>query len=191
MNTKERRNSPMRKKFFAVVTAIMVLAMGTTCFAAESGTTNATTETKGITMTKATEAQVTAAKAEAAKSVAEKAEVVSVFELTADTAVAEKKADGTYEVTVKIASVAATDNIVVLHGLTDGSWEKLAAKAGAGTVTFSTKTFSPFAIVKVPAASAAPEAPKAPATGVAFPIAGVVALVSAAGAAVCTKKARA
>ena len=178
----------MRKKFFAVVTAIMVLAMGTTCFAAESVTTNATTETKGITMTKATEAQVTAAKAEAAKSVAEKAEVVSVFELTADTAVAEKKADGTYEVTVKIASVAATDNIVVLHGKADGTWEKLDAKAGAGTVTFSTKSFSPFAIVKVPAAS---EAPKAPATGVAFPIAGVVALVSAAGAAVCTKQARA
>ena len=37
--------------------------------------------------------------------------------------------------------------VVVLHQKDNGSWETLAAKAGDGTVTFTTTSFSPFAVV--------------------------------------------
>lgn len=178
----------MKKKLCALVAAVMVLCLGTTCFAAPSSTTKTTTQTKGVTVSAAKEADVTSAK-EAAK--AKNLEVVDVFELTADTAVAVKEADGSYKVVLSLAGITASDNVKVLH-FTGNTWEELAATAGNGTVTFNTKSFSPFAVVKVPAAAApAGDKPASPKTGATVPVAGVVAIVAVAGLFVCTKKARA
>lgn len=196
----------MKKRLLAAVAALVVLCMGTTVFAASSASTSTTAVTEGVVVKAPTAASVEAAKEVCAE---ESYELVDVFDLTADTL--EKEADGYYHVTLSVPGVSADDSVVVLHYV-NGAWETLSALAGNGTVSFQTSSMSPFAVAIVEDASddaddsadaddsedvdageedAEEDADTtSPKTG-ALPIAGMAALVSLAGAAVCSKKARA
>lgn len=110
------------------------------------------------------------------------ASILSVVEINSDTAVVDE--NGKYIVTLNIASIAANDTIVVLHY--DGSeWETIVpSKVGAGSVTFTTSTLSPFSIVKLDVASVA----ASPKTGETVPTASVLIIIGLAGAVFCGKK---
>lgn len=146
---------------------------------------------------------VKAAATDATKKVS--AEVKTVVELKADAATqalfdAGKKA----EITIKLDSVKAGDNIVILH-YANGAWETIAPTSVVdGAVTGMFSSLSPVAIVKIVVATANTQTtdnnnttvnnttdnttPVAPKTGVVFPIAAIAAGFCLAGAAVCEKK---
>lgn len=118
-------------------------------------------------------------------------------------------------VTFKVAGITANSCVLVLHW-NGSAWEAIPATVGEGTVTATFNSFSPVAIVEfgaaptaggdvVAAQNAAKEAaattaaatPAAdatavasPKTGAAMPVVAVIAAISAAGAVVCTKKAK-
>ena len=110
------------------------------------------------------------------------ASILSVVNIDASTAT--KDADGNYTVTASIAGIAAGDTIAVLH-YTGSAWETIVpTSVAAGSVTFKTASFSPFAIVKLEVSTVT----ASPKTGAAMPVAALFVVVGFAGAMVCGKR---
>lgn len=110
------------------------------------------------------------------------ASILSVVNIDASTAA--KDADGNYTVTANIAGIAAGDTIAVLH-YTGSAWETIVpTSVAAGSVTFKTASFSPFAVVKLEVSTVT----ASPKTGAAMPVAALFVVVGFAGAAVCGKR---
>ena len=85
---------------------------------------------------------------------------------------------------MKNAQIAADDACVILH-YTGSAWEVIKpTSVAAGSVTFTTSSLSPFAVVKLEVEGAA----QSPKTGASLPLAGAVLVISLAGAALCGKK---
>ena len=109
------------------------------------------------------------------------ASILSVVEINPDTAVVD--GNGKYVVTLSIASIAASDTIVILH-YNGSAWETIVpSKVGAGSVTFATSSFSPFSIVKLDVTSVA----ASPKTGENIPAASILIVIGLAGAVICGK----
>ncbi len=110
------------------------------------------------------------------------ASILSVVNIDASTAT--KDADGNYTVTASIAGIAAGDTIAVLH-YTGSAWETIVpTSVAAGSVTFKTASFSPFAVVKLEVSTVT----ASPKTGAAMPVAALFVVVGFAGAMVCGKR---
>lgn len=197
------------KKFAALLTTVLVMAMSTaTVFAAGSVTLNATVESNvaGTTTENASVAAfstntlgvtVNTVAADATKVVAvvapnaTSAELVGVAEVTYTGVI---PAEGV-AITLKVDGVKAGDNVKVIHYTSATEYEVLDAVAGDGTVTATFKSLSPVGIVKytLPATTtpdteeSSDTTPVAPKTGV-LPVAAMAAGICLAGAAVCSKK---
>lgn len=210
----------MKKKIAALLTAALVMTMSaSTVFAAVSpnwadanGTVDSSITATGVngtvTVTAKTldTAEETAAKAKLSEVVAgisnvSSADVQAIVELTGTVNTGEKAT-----VTVKVSTINAGDNVIVLHYVS-GAWKQETAKVENGNVVISELTeFSPFVFVKytvtpaptptptpTPAPTPAPsydddtETQSSPKTGV-LPVAAMTAGICLAGAAVCGKK---
>ena len=183
----------MKKKIAVVLTALMVMAMGTTAFAATSPTTKTseTTTTEatayanvtvaaGVASTAAptvkavTTAQVEAAQTQAVASVAPTAKVLQMIDVTLP--VSFEKA----QLTFSVNGVTAGQKIAVLHQKHDGSWEVINPDSvGNGTVTATFTSLSPIAFVAYNASAQ---------TGETTPVLPIIVLICAAGIAVCGAK---
>ena len=186
----------MKKKIAVVLTALMVMAMGTTAFAATSPTTktsettttayaNVTVAADGIvidgvastaapTVKAVTTAQVEAAQTQAVASVAPTAKVLQMIDVTLP--VSFEKA----QLTFSVNGVTAGQKIAVLHQKHDGSWEVINPDSvGNGTVTATFTSLSPIAFVAYNASAQ---------TGETTPVLPIIVLICAAGIAVCGAK---
>lgn len=154
----------MKKKLAGLLTALMVLSMGMTAFAAKSpdpsngGSSNSsgsstTTpsqdkvigDASNTTITQVSTAVASAAES-AAKQVSPNAEVVSVVDVTYD---GEIPAGGV-QISFSLAGVQAGDNYVLLHQLPDGRWEVIRPDSIENGVIKATFTsLSPVAFVKI------------------------------------------
>lgn len=161
----------MKKKLAGLLTALMVLTMGTTAFAAGSSNTSNTTDTSKPTVQqqqvldannaiaeKVTSptagidvavpkgvygAQVIAAAQSVATKVDANAEVLTVVDVSGAV-----PADGL--VTFNVPGVQAGDNIAILH-FNGKEWELIPVDSvGNGTITGKFTSFSPVAFVKLP-----------------------------------------
>lgn len=154
----------MKKKFISVVTALMVLAMGTTVFAASPSTAGTKEESYKAAVSEVTTAEGTAVTVKAASEeqvkAAEAVENVTVKAvIDVDITLA---AGETATLTFKVPSVKAGSSIQVLHW--DGAkWESSSVsnvKVEEGKVTATFSSLSPIAIVEAQtvaeAVSAAP-----------------------------------
>ena len=188
----------MKKKIAVVLTALMVMAMGTTAFAATSPTTktsetttaeatayaNVTVAADGIvidgvassaapTVKAVTTAQVEA-QTQAVASVAPTAKVLQMIDVTLP--VSFEKA----QLTFSVNGVTAGQKIAVLHQKHDGSWEVINPDSvGNGTVTATFTSLSPIAFVAYNASAQ---------TGETTPVLPIIVLICAAGIAVCGAK---
>ena len=178
----------MKKKIAVVLTALMVMAMGTTAFAATSPTTktsetttteatayaNVTVAEGGIvidgvastaapTVKAVTTAQVEAAQTQAVASVAPTAKVLQMI-----------------DVTLPVSFEKAQLTFSVIHQKHDGSWEVINPDSvGNGTVTATFTSLSPIAFVAYNASAQ---------TGETTPVLPIIVLICAAGIAVCGAK---
>ena len=187
----------MKKKIAALLTAVMVMAMGTTAFAATSPTTTTTdTSTQeattyanvsnggvvidGVvsdvqpTIEAVTNAQVEAAQAQAVSAVAPTAKVLQMVDVSLPVNFTK------VQLTFNVSGVVAGQKIAVLHQTHDGAWEVITPDAvGNGTVTATFTSLSPVAFVAYNASAQ---------TGENAPIFPIVAIVSLLGFVVCSKK---
>lgn len=132
--------------------------------------------------TKLGNSTITAAATDSSKKVT--ATILSVVNIDASTAT--KGDDGNYTVTASISGIAAGDSIAILH-YTGSAWETIIpSSVAAGSVTFKTASFSPFAVVKLSVETETVTA--SPKTGEAMPAAVLLAVAGFAGAMVCGKK---
>jgi hypothetical protein len=151
----------------------------------------------------AVKAEVVTAAEEAVADVSDDAELVAVVDL---------KPEGDYvkgtavTLTIQHADIDATHAYAVLHQLSDGTWEQLAATVTKdGELTFTTTSFSAFAIVDLgeaaediaddatvattaTTAAASTDAGTSPKTGETTPVALFALLACVAGAVACSKK---
>ena len=189
----------MKKKVAALLTAIMVMAMGTTAFAASPTTTTTDTTTttatayadvtiasNGVvidgvasdvtpTITAVTTAQVEAAQAQAVASISSNAKVLKMVDVSLP--VSFTKA----QLTFNVSGVTEGQKIAVLHQKHDGSWETITPDAvGNGTVTATFTSLSPVAIVAYNASAQTGE------TAPVMPV--IIAVICVAGVAICAKK---
>lgn len=154
----------MKRKLAGLLTALMVLAMGTTAFAAgspNSGSNSGTTSTPpsasqdtvigdatNTTVTQVSEA-VAAAAENVAKQVSPNAEVVSVVDVTYDGVIPA----GGVQISFSLAGVQVGDNYVLLHQLPDGRWEVITPDSiENGKITATFTSLSPVAFVKIASA---------------------------------------
>lgn len=194
----------MKKRIACLLTALMVLSMGTTVLAApstgaEAPKVEASTST-GVkaeigevdesVKTEANTLAVEAAKAVNADAKADDVKVLAVVDI--------KLPEGTVidpekgiDITIKAEGVKAGDSIVLLHKKDGTTWETIIpSSVKDGEIVANFKSLSPVAIVKVEAPATSGNAP----AGGTAPKAGVVtvlpfaALVCAAGAAGCARK---
>ena len=184
----------MKKKIAVVLTALMVMAKGTTAFAATSPTTKTseTTTTEatayanvtvaaggividGVASTAApTVKAVTTAQTQAVASVAPTAKVLQMIDVTLP--VSFEKA----QLTFSVNGVTAGQKIAVLHQKHDGSWEVINPDSvGNGTVTATFTSLSPIAFVAYNASAQ---------TGETTPVLPIIVIICAAGIAVCGAK---
>lgn len=160
----------MKRKLAGLLTALMVLAMGTTAFAAgsptsgnggNSGTTStppsATQDkvTGNATNTKTTpvSSAVAAAAENAAKQVSPNAVVEAVVDVTYDGAIPA----GGVQISFSLPKAQAGDKYVLLHQLPDGRWEVInpdSVENGIIKATFT--SLSPVAFVKIASAQNVP-----------------------------------
>ena len=153
----------MKRKLAGLLTALMVLAMGTTAFAAgspspdrnnNSGTTSTPpsasqdTAIGNATNTKIT--QVSEAVADSAKRVASvvspDAQVMAVVDVAYDGVIPA----GGVQISFSLAGVQAGDNYVLLHQLADGRWEKITPDSiENGMIKATFTSLSPVAFVKI------------------------------------------
>lgn len=161
----------MKRKHAGLLTALMVLAMGTTAFAAgspnsgsNSGNTGSTSTTpstsQGTAIGNATNTkitQVSEAVADSAKRVASvvspDAQVMAVVDVTYDGVIPA----GGVQISFSLAGVQAGDNYVLLHQLADGRWEKITPDSiENGMIKATFTSLSPVAFVKIPSAQNVP-----------------------------------
>lgn len=121
---------------------------------------------------------VTKAQEQAKAIVSPNAAVLKAFDVTLP--------DGDYsagvQITFAVPGIAAGQKIAVLHQKADGTWESLTVNhVGQDSVTATFTSFSPVAIVAYEGS---------PKTGETLPVAGILAVICLAGAAVCAKKIR-
>lgn len=158
----------MKRKLAGLLTALMVLSMGMTAFAAKSpngpnssnssGSSGSTSTTQppasqepaigDATNTAITQvsAAVAAAAENVAKQVSPNAEVVAVVDVTYDGAIPA----GGVTMSFSLPDVQAGDNYVLLHQLADGRWEVInpdSVENGVIKATFT--SLSPVAFVKI------------------------------------------
>jgi hypothetical protein len=223
----------MKKKILAVVAALAIMTVGTTAFAADSpsattastvtgengfaveatvaeavdvadATTQATTDIAAI-VAKAGSAELNAALEDANKDVT--ATVLDVLDLNP---VGEYTPGTAVKLTVANAAIKADKHYVVLHQKSDNTWETLPATVEAdGKLTFTTTSFSAFAIVELTitdktvisndasttadsteatTTAASTDAGTSPKTGETTPVALFALLACVAGALACSKK---
>lgn len=99
-------------------------------------------------------------------------QVEKIFELSA-------AISGPTNITINVPGITAGQSVVVLHQMSNGTWEVVPiAAVSAGSVTATFTSLSPVAIITY----------ASPKTGESFPIAGVICVVSFLGAAFCIKK---
>ena len=178
----------MKKTVVSLFAALMVLAVATPVLAAPSKTaadaakpvTVAKTEAgTALTVTAVDDKTLAEAYTEAEKK-SEKSEIVAVVEVSVPAGTDTSKG---IKVTFDVAGVVAGEKIYLLHEKANGTWEVIHPnKVEAGKVTATFKSFSPVAIVKVPATATLPK------TGAPLAVLPFVALVCAAGAAGCARK---
>ncbi len=151
----------MKRKLAGLLTALMVLAMGTTAFAAGSANTGSnsgtsTTPSQGPAIGNATNTTITTV-SDAVKDAAERvaqvvspnAEVKAVVDVTYDGVIPA----GGVQISFSLAGVQAGDNYVLLHQLPDGRWEKITPDSVENGVIKATFTsLSPVAFVKISSA---------------------------------------
>ena len=159
----------MKKKIAVVLTALMVMAMGTTAFAATSPTTK-TSET-------------TTAEATAYANVTVAAGGIVIDGVASTAAPTVKAVPVSFEkaqLTFSVNGVTAGQKIAVLHQKHDGSWEVINPDSvGNGTVTATFTSLSPIAFVAYNASAQ---------TGETTPVLPIIVLICAAGIAVCGAK---
>lgn len=176
----EGGNTDMKRKLAGLFTALMVLSLGTTAFAAGSvssedviqqekvdkaveGAKNVSCETENVTASvpnmedEAVAAKVNEAITEAGKK--EGADVLAVIELEYDGDIPE----GGVTITLSVPGVQANANIVLLHwDSVNNVWEEITPiSVEDGKITAHFSSFSPVAIVEV-AKAAEPEQPTTP-----------------------------
>lgn len=191
----------MKKKIAGLLAAVMVLAMGTTVFAAPSAEAGAETEKAvgsvkteatavtpdGKSVTVTVKAVETTSEVAAANKAAEgKGTVLGIVDVTATIPEGAKSVD----VTFAVDGVKAGDNIVVLHQKADGKWETLPiVKVEDGKVTATFTSFSPVVVVKAKAAASnGTEGATSPKTGAPVSALPVLAMLCAAGVVVFGRK---
>ncbi|MBD5526624.1 MAG: hypothetical protein HDR04_19935 [Lachnospiraceae bacterium] len=109
------------------------------------------------------------------------ATILTVIEVKASGA--SKDANGNYVVTLSLPDIAAGDAVVVMH-YTGSAWETIIPSVANGSVTFASASLSPIAVVKLDVATVS----QSPKTGQTMPVAVVLLMIGAAGAAVCGKR---
>ena len=201
----------MKKKIAVLLTALMVLTMGTTVFAAGSSSSNAEpVKTQAqVAAEKEAEALASGVSAGAAGIVIDgaastvNASITAVAPATVDSAknaatvLAGSNASvlkvvnvtlpvdfKSVTITFAVSGVKAGQNVSVLHQTASGAWELLPATAGNGTITATFTSLSPVAFIVNGTAAGTAASPK---TGNALPIFAVVAVICLAGIAVCGK----
>ena len=178
----------MKKKLMGLLTAITVLSMGMTAFAAESPKSASKDVTSDTTNVEVYTASATTAKAAAteAEKISKKAEVLA----TVDVVYTGSKADLAKGVEIKLSvpgvKVEKGYTYIILHQKADGTWERVPVTGyGEGWITGKFTDLSPVAIVKVPAAGDTKNSPK---TGSTLPVLPVLAMLCLAGVGVCGSK---
>lgn len=164
----------MKKKFAGLLAAMMVLMMGTTVFASQSPTSEATAEQKaqqlrdsvstvetgdagvGVQVGKV-DANVVADANEKATSYSGDAEVLGMVELSTD-----KDISKGVTLTIYVAGVKSGDNVRILHKLANGTWEVIVPYVGNGFVRATFYSLSPIAIVKYPSTASVPSTQQVP-----------------------------
>lgn len=152
----------MKKKVLAVLTALMVMSIGITANAAPSVTAGdasgntivvaeSATSMDGVTVTganvaAATSAEVAAVKAQVATKLS--STTVTVKKVLNITAPAGFVAGTPTTVSVTVPGIDASKPVYVMHIKADGTSELLAATVNGNTVTFTTTSFSPFAVIE-------------------------------------------
>lgn len=162
----------MKKKLAGLLVAMMVLTMGTTVFASQSPTSEATAEQKaqqlrdsvstvesgdaGVKVDKVDASEVADAN-KAATGYSDQAEVLGMVELKTD-----KDISKGVTITIYVAGVKSGDNIRILHKLSNGTWEVIVPYVGDGFVRATFYSLSPIAIVKYPASASVPSSQQVP-----------------------------
>lgn len=192
----------MKKKIAALLTAVMVMAMGTTALAAPSPTTDTNTDNTPATsyadvtipsggvvingqvsdvvlnITAVTNAQVSAAQAQAVAQIAPTAKVLKMVDIEWPQGVT-----GKVQITFAVSGVTEGQKLAILHQKSDGSWEVITPdKVENGKVTATFTSLSPVAIVAYNASAQTGETASASA---AVPFMMIICL---AGIAICGKK---
>ena len=157
----------MKRKLAGLLTALMVLSMGMTAFAAKSPGDGNSTNSSGSgssttapsqdiavgNATNTTITPVTTAVRDAAENVAKQvspdAQVTAVVDVTYDGTIPA----GGVQISFSLAGVQAGDNYVLLHQLPDGRWEVIRPDSVENGVIKATFTsLSPVAFVKIASA---------------------------------------
>lgn len=157
----------MKRKLAGLLTALMVLSMGMTAFAANSPGNGNSTNSSGSgssttapsqdiavgNATNTTITPVTTAVRDAAENVAKQvspdAQVTAVVDVTYDGTIPA----GGVQISFSLAGVQAGDNYVLLHQLPDGRWEVIRPDSVENGVIKATFTsLSPVAFVKIASA---------------------------------------
>lgn len=210
----------MKRKLAGLLTALMVLTMGTTAFAAgspSSGSNSGTPSTNqgpaignatNTTITQVSDAVIDAAGSVAAI-VSPDAQVTAVVDVTYAGVIPPEGV----QISFSLAGVQAGDNYVLLHQLADGRWEQITPDSIENGVIKATFTsLSPVAFLKLPkqdssntnttgttirpsgvtstSSTAAGTAAGSPRTGAPLPILPVLAMICVAGIVVCGRKIR-
>ena len=158
----------MKRKLAGLLTALMVLSMGMTAFAAKSpdpanggssnssGSSSSTTppsasqdtaigNATNTTITQVSEA-VAAAAGNVAKQVSPDAQVMAVVDVTYDGVIPA----GGVQISFSLGNVQAGDNYVLLHQLPDGRWEMITPDSiENGMIKATFTSLSPVAFVKI------------------------------------------
>lgn len=150
----------MRKKLAAIITCLLVLAMGTTVFADADGSPSVTSKDQEalayknrITSMEISSGTVSYDTVEAsvmdeAKTQADNAGSVDNILAMADVHPSVSDVSKGVTVTFRISGVSAGDNVYALHKKADGTWEVCNTVVGDGYVKVTLYSFSTVAIVK-------------------------------------------
>lgn len=150
----------MRKKLAAIITCLLVLAMGTTVFADTDGSPSVTSKDQEalayknkITSMEISSGTVSYDTVETsvmdeAKTEADNAGSVDSILAMADVHPSVSDVSKGVTVTFRISGVSAGDNVYALHKKADGTWEVCNTVVGDGYVKVTLYSFSTVAIVK-------------------------------------------
>lgn len=181
----------MKKTVVSLLAALMVFAITTPVLASPSKTAEdaakpvtgvVTEDGVELEVSQVVESVVADVYAQVEETQDEESEVVAIVEVSLPEGTEIPEAG--IAVTFAVEGIVEGDNVYLLHGLDDGTWEVIEAdevKDGEVTATFT--SFSPVAVIKV-----APAEEESPKTGAPLAVMPLVALACAAGAARCARK---